>query len=128
MHDSISDLLTRIRNAGLARHAELVIPHSRMKESISRILESEGYVTGVTVVGKAIKHLKIVLKYNDRQKVITGLKRISSPGLRRYVGSNDIPRVLGGMGIAILSTSNGFLTGTEARKQNVGGELVCFVW
>lgn len=128
MHDPISDLLTRIRNAGLAQHAEVVIPHSKMKESISRILKDEGYISSVTVEGTNIKQIKLRLKYQGKQNVIVGLKQVSSPGLRRYVSSAEIPRVLGGMGVAILSTPKGLLTGTEARKQNIGGELVCFVW
>ena len=128
MHDPISDLLTRIRNAGLAQHAEVVIPHSKMKESISRILKDEGYISSVTVEGTIIKRMKLRLKYQGKQNVIVGLKQVSSPGLRRYVSSSEIPRVLGGMGVAILSTPKGLLTGTEARKQNIGGELVCFVW
>lgn len=128
MHDPISDLLTRIRNAGLAQHAEVVIPHSKMKESISHILKDEGYISSVTVEGTTIKRMKLRLKYQGKQSVIVGLKQVSSPGLRRYVSSSEIPRVLGGMGVAILSTPKGLLTGTEARKQNIGGELVCFVW
>jgi small subunit ribosomal protein S8 len=128
MHDPISDLLTRIRNAGLAQHAEVVIPHSKMKESISQILKDEGYISSVTVEGTTIKRMKLRLKYQGKQNVIVGLKQVSSPGLRRYVSSSEIPRVLGGMGVAILSTPKGLLTGTEARKQNIGGELVCFVW
>ena len=128
MHDPISDLLTRIRNASLAQHAEVVIPHSKMKESISNILRDEGYIAGVKTEGAVVKQLKLSLKYQDRKSVIVGLKQISSPGLRRYVNSADIPRVLGGMGVAILSTPKGLLTGTEARKQKIGGELVCFVW
>ena len=128
MHDPISDLLTRIRNAGLAQHAEVVIPHSKMKESISHILKHEGYISSVTVEGTTIKRMKLRLKYQGKQSVIVGLKQVSSPGLRRYVSSSEIPRVLGGMGVAILSTPKGLLTGTEARKQNIGGELVCFVW
>ncbi len=128
MHDPISDLLTRIRNAGLAQHAEVVIPHSKMKESISQILKDEGYISSVTVEGTTIKQIKLRLKYQGKQNVIVGLKQVSSPGLRRYVSSSEIPRVLGGMGVAILSTPKGLLTGTEARKQNIGGELVCFVW
>ena len=128
MHYPISDLLTRIRNAGLAQHAEVVIPHSKMKESISQILKDEGYISSVTVEGTTIKRMKLRLKYQGKQNVIVGLKQVSSPGLRRYVSSSEIPRVLGGMGVAILSTPKGLLTGTEARKQNIGGELVCFVW
>ena len=128
MHDPISDLLTRIRNAGMARHPTLIMPHSKMKESIAHILKREGYLVEVAVEGSPLKNLKIGLKYQDRKSVIAGLRQISTPGLRRYVQSTEIPRVLGGMGIAIISTSHGIMTGTEARKQNLGGELVCFVW
>lgn len=128
MHDSISDLLTRIRNAGLAQHAEVLIPHSRMKESIAHILKNEGYISNVEIEGGTIKQIKVTLKYQGKQSVISGIRQVSSPGLRRYVSSGEIPRVLGGMGVAIITTPNGLLTGTEARKQNVGGELVCFVW
>jgi len=128
MHDPISDLLTRIRNAGQSHHAEVVIPHSKVKESIARLLQQEGYLGEVSVEGTNIKSLKVALKYQGRKSVITGLRRISTPGLRRYVGSGDIPRVLGGMGVAVISTPKGVLSGTEARKQNVGGELICYVW
>ena len=128
MHDPISDLLTRIRNAGMARHPSLTMPHSKMKESIAHILKREGYLADVGVEGGAIKTLKLALKYQDRKPVIVGLRQISTPGLRRYVQSTEIPRVLGGMGVSIVSTSQGVMTGTEARKQNLGGELVCYVW
>ncbi len=128
MHDPISDLLTRIRNAGMAKHPTLTMPHSKMKESIAQILKREGYLSDVGVEGGPIKTLKIALKYQDRKPVIVGLRQISTPGLRRYVQSTEIPRVLGGMGVSIVSTSQGVMTGTEARKQNLGGELVCYVW
>ena len=128
MHDPISDLLTRIRNAGMAKHPTVVMPHSKMKESIAQILKREGYLIEVSVEGAPLKTLKLGLKYQDRKSVIAGLRQISTPGLRRYVQSTDIPRVLGGMGVAIVSTSQGIMTGTEARKQNLGGELVCYVW
>jgi small subunit ribosomal protein S8 len=131
MQDPISDFLTRLRNAGMAQHAEVLMPHSKMKESIARILKEEGYVSGVTVetaAGTPIKQLKVALKYQGRKNVIVGLKQVSTPGLRRYVSSTDIPRVLGGLGVAILSTPKGILTGSQARQQKVGGELVCYVW
>jgi small subunit ribosomal protein S8 len=128
MHDPISDLLTRIRNAGMAQHSELVLPHSRLKESVAKLLQQEGYISDVTVEGDKIKKLKLGLRYQGRRSVITGLKQISTPGLRRYVGAGDIPRVLGGMGVAVLSTPKGVLTGTDARKLNVGGEIICYVW
>ena len=99
-----------------------------MKESIAKILKKEGYIADYTVDGKPRKQLKLKLKYDGRKGVIDTLRRISSPGLRRYVRSTEIPRVLGGMGTAILSTSRGVMTGVEARKLNVGGELLCFIW
>lgn len=128
MNDPISDLLTRLRNANHALLSEVVVSHSRMKESIADILKREGYITDYSVEGDKLKQLKLKLKYQGRQGVIAGLKRVSSPGLRRYVGATEIPRVLNGMGIAIVSTPRGVMTGNEARKQNVGGELVAFVW
>ncbi|MBN9690384.1 MAG: 30S ribosomal protein S8 [Verrucomicrobia bacterium] len=128
MHDPISDLLTRIRNAGQAQHSDVTIPHSRLKEAISRVLKEEGYISDVKVEGDKIKSIKVSLRYQNRRSVITGIKQISTPGLRRYVGAGDVPRVLGGMGVAVLSTPKGVLTGVEARKQNVGGELICYVW
>lgn len=128
MNDPISDMLTRIRNANHALLTEITMGHSRMKESIAGILKREGYITDFSVEGDKVKKLKLKLKYQGRQGVIAGLRRVSSPGLRRYVGSTEIPRVLNGMGISIVSTPKGVMTGTEARKQNVGGELVAFVW
>lgn len=128
MHDPISDLLTRIRNAGMARHAKVSIPHSKLKESVASILKQEGYVADVTVEGAAIKTIVVALKYEQKRPVIVGLRQISTPGLRRYVRSTEIPRVLGGMGVAIVSTSRGVMSGQEAKKQNLGGELVCYVW
>lgn len=128
MHDPIADLLTRIRNASMALHPSVTIPHSKMKEAISHILLKEGYVSSVEVDGTIKKNLKIGLKYQGRRNVIAGLKQISTPGLRRYVGVGDIPRVLGGMGVAILSTPKGILSGGQARREGVGGEVVCYVW
>ena len=128
MIDPISDLLTRLRNAGRAFLPEVVLPHSRMKEEIAHLLKREGYVAEVVVEGKPLKKIKIKLKYNGRKPVIDGSRRVSSPGLRRYVGAADVPRVRGGMGTSILSTPEGILTGTQARKKNVGGELLCEVW
>ena len=128
MSDPISDLLTRIRNATRALLPAVEMPHSRIKEGVAHILKSEGYVTEVSVEGKAIKKLKIQLKYQGRKAVIEGLKRVSKPGLRKYVGSTEIPRVLGGMGVSILSTSEGVMTGTQAKKKNLGGELLCYIW
>ncbi len=128
MTDPIADMLTRIRNASAALLPEVEVPHSKLKESIAQILKREGYVSDCTVEGKAIKKLKLTLKYQGRRGVIAGLKRVSSPGLRRYVGATNIPRVLAGMGTAIISTPKGVMTGLEAQKQNLGGEVVCFVW
>jgi small subunit ribosomal protein S8 len=128
MHDPVSDLLTRIRNAGMARHPKVSIPHSKLKESVARILKSEGYVADVTTEGGSLKNIVISLKYNGHVPVIVGLRQISTPGLRRYVRSTGIPRVLGGMGVAIVSTSKGVMSGTDAKKSNLGGELVCYVW
>ena len=128
MVDPIADMLTRIRNAGRALLPTVQIPHSRMKESIAGILKLEGYVAEVNVEGKVPKTIKIKLKYEGKKTVIEGLKRISTPGLRRYVGASEIPRVRGGLGVAVVSTSEGLMTGTQARKKNLGGELVCYVW
>jgi small subunit ribosomal protein S8 len=128
MSDPISDMLTRIRNAGRALLPAVELPHSRMKESVAKILKSEGYVADVAVEGNKIKKLKIRLKYQGKKGVIEGLKRVSRPGLRRYVGSTEIPRVLSGMGVSILSTSEGVMTGAQAKKKNLGGELLCYVW
>jgi small subunit ribosomal protein S8 len=128
MSDPISDLLTRIRNATRALLPAVEMPHSRIKEGVAHILKSEGYVTEVSVEGKVVKKLKIQLKYQGKKAVIEGLKRVSKPGLRKYVGSTEIPRVLGGMGVSILSTSEGVMTGTQAKKKNLGGELLCYIW
>ncbi len=128
MSDPISNMLTQIRNANMALLPTIELPHSKMKESIARILQKEGYISDVGVEGKTIKKLKLKLKYQGRKGVIEGLRRVSSPGLRRYVGSTKIPRVLNGMGTSIVSTSRGLMTGAEARKQNLGGELLCYIW
>ena len=128
MVDPIADMLTRIRNAGRALLPTVQIPHSRMKESIAGILKLEGYVADVNVEGKLPKTIKIKLKYEGKKTVIEGLKRVSTPGLRRYVGATEIPRVRGGLGVAVVSTSEGVMTGTQARKKNLGGELVCYIW
>jgi len=129
MSDSIADMLTRIRNAISAELPEVSMPHSSKKENIARILKQEGYITAYSTSGeKATRTLTIELKYQGRKPVIEGLKRVSRPGLRRYVGSNEIPRVRNGLGTAIVSTSRGVISGREARRQNVGGELLAFVW
>jgi small subunit ribosomal protein S8 len=128
MTDPISDMLARIRNASRALLPVVEIPHSNVKASIGRILQKEGYVADCAVEGEKLKRIKIRLKYQGRKGVIAGLRRVSRPGLRRYVGAGEIPRVLGGMGTAIVSTSRGLMTGVEARKQSLGGELLCYVW
>jgi len=128
MTDTISDMLTRIRNASRVLLPTVEMPHSRMKESIAHILKKEGYVAEVAVDGKQPKKIKLKLKYEGKRSVIEGLKRVSSPGLRRYVGATEIPRVRGGLGISVVSTSQGVMTGTQARKSNLGGELLCYVW
>ena len=128
MTDPISDMLTRIRNAHRALLPALEMPHSKMKESIANILKREGYIAEYSAEGKTAKKLKLKLKYDGRKGVIEGLRRVSSPGLRRYVGATEIPRVRGGLGTAIVSTSQGLMTGVQARKQNLGGELLCYIW
>src|SRR4029077_16735692 len=129
MIDPISDMLTRIRNAQRALLPAVEVPHSKMKESIAQILKKEGYVAEVAVEGKLpAKVIKLKLKYQGKKSVIEGLRRISRPGLRHYVGATKIPRVLGGLGIAVVSTPEGVMTGTQARKKNLGGELLCYVW
>ncbi|HWH72618.1 MAG TPA: 30S ribosomal protein S8 [Candidatus Sulfotelmatobacter sp.] len=128
MNDPISDMLTRIRNANRALLPTVDVPHSKMKESIAVILKREGYITDFSVEGQLPKTIKLKLKYQGRKAVIEDLRRISTPGLRRYVGATEIPRVRGGLGIAVLSTSEGVMSGTQARKKNLGGELLCYVW
>ena len=131
MSDPIADMLTRIRNANTAKHDTVEIPASKMKKAIADILLLEGYVQAVDIIedGK-FETIKITLKYgvDKNEKIITGLKRISKPGLRVYASKDELPRVLGGLGTAIISTNKGVLTDKEARKQNVGGEVLAFVW
>lgn len=127
--DPIADLLTRIRNAIQVHKKEFFVPYSKMKSDIAAILKKEGYITDYELDNmEAHPRLKIVARYVGKASAIAGLRRISRPGLRRYVGSGEIPRVLGGMGIAIISTSRGVMTGHEARRQKVGGELLAYVW
>ncbi|MCI8991773.1 MAG: 30S ribosomal protein S8 [Eubacterium sp.] len=131
MSDPIADMLTRIRNANTAKHDTVDIPSSKMKLAIAGILLDEGYITKYDIIEDGVcKTIRITLKYNKdkTEKIITGLKRISKPGLRVYAGKNDIPKVLGGLGIAILSTNQGIITDKEARKLAVGGEVLAFVW
>ena len=128
MTDPISDMLTRIRNAHSALLPTVEIPHSKMKASIATILKREGYIAECSVEGKPAKAIKLKLKYEGKKGVIEGLSRVSKPGLRRYVGATEIPRVRGGLGTAIVSTSQGLMTGVQARKNKIGGELLCYVW
>lgn len=131
MSDPIADMLTRIRNANTAKHNTVDIPSSKMKVAIADILKKEGYVKGYEVIEDGhVKTIRIQLKYgkDKREKVITGIKRISKPGLRVYAGKNELPKVLGGLGTAIISTNNGIVTDKEARKLEVGGEVVAFIW
>ena len=128
MTDSISDMLTRIRNASRVQLPIVELPHSKMKESIAHILKKEGYVSEVEVDGNTKKKIKLKLKYEGKRSVIEGLRRVSTPGLRRYVGSGEIPKVRGGLGLSVVSTSQGVMTGTQARKSNLGGEIICYVW
>ena len=130
MTDPIADMLTRIRNANLARHERAEMPHSRLKEHVATVMKAEGYLDDVRVSeGEERKTLTLVLRYGrDRQAVIDGLRRVSTPGRRVYVRHDRIDRVCSGMGISILSTSRGVMTDRDARKQRVGGELLCAVW
>jgi small subunit ribosomal protein S8 len=127
--DPIADFLARVRNGARAQQPELLIPYSKIKAEIARILKEEGYISDYSVdTSAAHPRIKVINKLVDRSSAIAGLRRISRPGLRRYVGADEIPRVLGGMGLAILSTSRGILSGREARKQKMGGELLAYVW
>ena len=128
--DSIGDMLTRIRNANSALKPEVLVPYSRLKAEIAKVLKREGYIADFYAekLENGRQVLKIQLKIVGKERAIVGIKRISRPGLRRYVGSQDVPRVLGGMGISILTTSRGIMTGREAKKANVGGELLAYVW
>ena len=129
MTDVIADMLTRIRNALMAKHETVEIPASNTKKAIADILLKEGYISGVEIIEGVQGTIKITLKYAaNKQKVITGLKRVSKPGLRVYASKEELPRVLRGLGIAIISTSKGIMTDKEARKANVGGEVLAFVW
>ncbi len=127
--DPIADLLARVRNAGRAQKIDIFVPYSKMKAEIARILKEEGYIADYSVdTSAAHPRIKITNKLIDHTCAITGLRRVSRPGLRRYVAAKEIPRVLGGMGTAILSTPRGVLSGRDARKQKVGGELLAYVW
>jgi small subunit ribosomal protein S8 len=132
MTDPIADMLTRIRNANIAMHDDVSMPSSKLKVALADVLRSEGYIEGYDEVDNADrpgKTLTITMKYSpERQRVISGIKRVSKPGLRVYSKKHEIPRVLGGLGVAVLSTSNGLLTDRAARKARVGGEILCYVW
>lgn len=130
-NDTISDMLTRIRNASLAHHQTTEVPSTRMTRSIAKVLIEEGFIASMEEVGEVPKkNLVLALKYKgkNRKPIITALKRVSRPGLRVYKNQKDLPRVLGGIGIAIISTSSGIMTDREARKTGVGGEVLCYVW
>lgn len=129
MNDPIADLLTRLRNAAGAKKSEFKMPYSKLKSEVAKVLKKEGYINDYEL-DTTEKHpqLKIRIKFINKTSAIAGLKRVSRPGLRRYVGAGEIPRVLGGMGIAVLSTPRGVLSGQEARKQNVGGEVLAYIW
>jgi len=127
--DPIADYLTRIRNAAKAKHRRVDIPSSNLKKAISQILLEKKFVAGFTVLeDKKQNILRINLKYFNGKPVITGLRRVSKPGIRLYRGSNELPRVLGGLGVAIISTSKGVMTDAQAKKENVGGEILAYVW
>ena len=130
MTDPIADMLTRIRNANTAGHATVEIPASKMKKSIAEILKEEGYIEDFDIIDDNKQGIiKITMKYGaNKEKVITGIKKISKPGLKVYAKANDVPRVLGGLGIAIISTSKGVVSDKEARKLGIGGEVICYVW
>ena len=129
LSDPIADFLTRLRNSAAAKKVETNAPYSKVKVEIARILKQEGYISNYEVSTEgAFPEIRITNKFVNRTSAIAGLKRVSKPGLRRYVGSQEIPRVLGGLGISILSTPRGVITGREAKKQNVGGELLAYVW
>ena len=131
MNDPIADMLTRIRNANMAKHDTVDIPVSKMKIAIANILVDEGYVAKYELVGEGVQQMiRVTLKYgkDKNEKIISGIKRISKPGLRVYAGSEDMPKVLGGLGIAIVSTNQGVITDKKARELGVGGEVLCFIW
>jgi small subunit ribosomal protein S8 len=127
--DPIADLLARVRNGARAQRPEVLVPYSKIKAEIARVLKEEGYISDYSVdTSGAHPQIRVTNKLVDRSSAVAGLRRVSRPGLRRYVAADEIPRVLGGMGLAILSTSRGILSGREARKQKIGGELLAYVW
>ncbi|OKL46033.1 30S ribosomal protein S8 [Boudabousia marimammalium] len=130
MTDPIADMLTRLRNANSAQHETVSMPHSKLKAAIAQILEAEGYILGMEIEDARVgKTLTLKLKYGaNRERAISGVKRVSKPGLRKYAKSTDLPRVMGGLGVAILSTSSGLLTDREAANKGVGGEVLAYIW
>ena len=132
MTDPIADMLTRIRNANVAMHETVRMPSSKLKEALAAILQREGYIEGYSVkddTGRPGRYLEISMKYSkDRVRTISGLRRVSKPGLRVYTGADRLPRVLGGLGVAVVSTSQGLMTDREARQRRMGGEVLCYVW
>jgi len=132
MTDPIADMLTRIRNANVAMHDEVRMPSSKKKEALAAILKKEGYIEDFNIADNGDRpgaSLTVTMKYSpERARTISGLRRVSKPGLRVYSAANEVPRVLGGLGVAVVSTSQGLMTDREARKRNVGGEVLCFVW
>lgn len=130
MTDPIADMLTRIRNASQASHLETRMPASKLKSALAEVLKSEGYIEGIRLEGEVPRReLVLTLRYGrDKQRSIAGIRRISRPGLRVYTKADSIPRVMGGLGIAVLSTSRGIMTDRTARRENVGGEILCYVW
>jgi small subunit ribosomal protein S8 len=132
MTDPVADMLTRVRNANIAMHDDVRMPSSKLKEALAAVLQKEGYIEGFTVTddaGRPGRVLTITMKYTpERKRTISGIRRVSKPGLRIYRKADKIPRVLGGLGVAVLSTSKGLMTDREARKAGVGGEVLCYVW
>jgi len=132
MTDPIADMLTRIRNANVVMHDEVRMPSSKQKEALAAVLKREGYIDGFDVAeqeGRPGRVLTLQMRYSgDRQRVISGIRRVSKPGLRVYTGAEGVPRVQGGLGVAVLSTSQGLITDREARKRRIGGEVLCYVW
>ena len=128
MQDPISDMLTRLRNGYMSKQKEVVIPCSKLKVAIAQVLEQEGYIKGFRVNGEVKKSLIVEMKYFNRRSVVEGIERVSKPSCRLYCGCKDIPKVKDGLGLAILSTPKGILSGADAEKQNVGGEILCYVW
>ena len=132
MTDPIADMLTRVRNANIAKHDDVMMPSSKLKEALAKVLKDEGYIHDYKTIDRTDrpgKYLAIDMKYSpDRERTISGIKRVSKPGLRVYKKSDEIPRVLGGLGVAVVSTSQGLMTDREARRRHVGGEVLCYVW